>query len=885
MLCLPAAAPKARAHLQPEGPRARTGDGTMRRKRLAWVPLIVLLACVWAPPALAQADIRGQIEGTLVDGRGQALPGVTVTLEGSAVFGPRGTVSDKQGNFRFPALPVGRYMLKAELVGYQSFVTTDIILNAGETRHFPMTLYEGLVERVTVVAEQNVVDTHSTQSREVLDQDYVNALPLSARRYQQIFSLFPGITNHSDSSEAQFHLHGGTTYQIGYRVDGATINGPDTGRFRLNINQNAVERFEVISGGIPAEYGEQSSGILNAITRSGSNTPQFFYSGTLRNASFAARQGEIDALEQNLTGDRTFNNPIRQQQQWQEFYASGPIVKDKLWYFFAGQYWQENLGGLVATEQTGSTPVNVDNYKEGDRYNFQLKVDWQANPDNHMAFNLFTDPARFKNIELLPTVSQETNRNHSQGGYLFQTRDTHLFSSNTFLETQYFLHHQYLATRPANPGAGLFIQNNDTGLFTGAFYSDQDNTFDRHRVTSSLTHVRGPHTLKGGFDYSFLDYGANYRKENWIINLSGGSGPYLIVDYGADDEVRRSENELAAFLQDRMTLFGGRMTVDAGARYQRQSLIGDGNVAPRLGVSVDPVGDGRTRVFANWGHFYDSVFFQVMDRFDHNDGLTVFYDTAPDCTGGPCVPIQVQTYAIPERLTQPRKVQWQAGVERELAGSFRIGVTHTEWSSDNDILSTFDNTTGENFLYTNGRSEYRGTELTLRKPFGRRMEVFGSYTRSSTRSQQNNSEELSFLRGDDPLATAFTRASYDRPNVINLSGRIHLPGNFDVTAIYRYQDGTLISPQDVNGEIDPAWGKNSYRLPPFRTFDLHISRGVEVGRAKLKFVAQVYNLTNQFNVVSVGARTDVTAPNINFLGTAQIVDIPRTVQAGVEIHF
>jgi hypothetical protein len=854
----------------------------MRPRRIA-LALALAILCVALPnPLSAQADINGQIHGRILDGRGRALAGVTVTLESPALFASRQEVTNDGGLFRFPALPVGRYMLKAELVGYQSFVTTDIVLNAGESRDFPMTLYEGLVEKVMVVAEQNLIDTRSTQSREVIDSSYVNALPLSSKRYQQIFSLFPGVTNHTDTSTAQFHLHGGNTYQLGYRIDGATVNGPDFGRFRLNVNQNAIERFEVISGGAQAEYGEQSSGLLNAITRSGSNEFQFFYSALVRNGSFGAAQEEITQLQEDIP-TRTYNNPIRQEQQWQEFYVSGPLVKDKAWFFVAGQYWQEDFGGLVETDNGGV--ANVNQYRRGDRYNFQTKIDWQVNADNRMSFNLFTDPAEFRDIELTPIVSQETNRNQKQGGYLFQARDTHIFNSDTFLETQYFLHHQYLATRPATENAGIFTQDYVNGLFTGTFYADLDNTFDRQRVASSLTHVRGRHTLKGGFDYSFVDYRANNRKEDWVIDLSGGAGPYLIVDFHEADKITRKETETAAFIQDRISLFDDRVTLDVGARLQRQSVIGDSNVAPRLGVSADPRGDGRTRLFANYGHYYDSVFFQIMDRFDHNDGLTLYYDTAPDCTGGPCFPIQVQTYAIPDDLEQPRKEQWQVGAERELPGGFRVGLTHTQWETDNDLLTVFDAGTGENFLFSSGRSDYVGTELTVRKPVGRRMELFGSWTHSRTRSQQTNAEELSFVRADDPLATAFTRAAYDRPDVINLSARFKLPSGFDVTAIYRYQDGILASPHDGGGIIDPAYGKNSYRLPPFRTLDLLAAKSLSFGRADLRFLVQAFNVTNEFNVAGVGERTDVAPGNINYLGTPQFADIPRTYQLGLEVRF
>ena len=858
----------------------------MGRKKIFAALAFTLIAATAGGPLLAQANISGQIEGTILDGRGRSLPGVTVTLEGPALFGPRAAVTSSEGKFRFPALPIGRYMLKADLVGYQSFVTTDIILNAGEVRNFEMTLFEGLLERVTVVAEQNLIDTRSTHSREVIDADYLNALPLSERRYQQTFSIFPGVTDHSGSTAAQYHLHGGTTYQIGYRIDGATVNGIDTGRFSLNLNLNAIERFEVISGGFQAEYGEQSSGILNAITRSGTNEWQYMYSGFLRNASFTSNQSEIDDLEASLGGARTYNNPINQQQQWHEFSASGPLIKDKLFLFAAAQYWQEDFGGLVQSE----SGANVNNFRTGSRYNFQIKVNWQVSQDNEMVFNLFSDPAKFENIELVPTVTQGTNRNQSQGGYLFQVRDTHIFSPDTFLETQYFLHHSYLAIRPEEPNGGAFVQDAFSGLFTGAFYADIDNSWDRHRVSSTLTHMRGRHTIKGGLDYTFMDYRANKRQNSWSIDYGSGYFyglyQYVVIDFGEDANIQRDETEVAAFIQDRISLFDDRVSVDVGLRYQQQSVINDGNVAPRLGVSYDPAGDGRTRIFANWGRFYDSVFFDILDRFEVNDGISFYFANATDCPDPSCAFLYSQTYTAPSDLEQPRKDQWQIGFERELPGNWRVGVTHTEWESKNDIISIFDTSTSENFLVSDGRSDYRGTEITVRKPFGRSFELFGSWTHSRTRSQMTNAEELSFLNPSDPLSTDFSRAGFDRPDVVKLSALLRFPAGFNLTSVYSYQDGRLTSPTETFlNTIDPMFGKNSYRLPPQRRWDLMVSRGFNLGRADLKLRLQVFNVMNEFNVVSIGTRTDVSVGSLNELGTPQIIDIPRTVQAGIELRF
>jgi hypothetical protein len=183
-------------------------------------------------------------------------------------------------------------------------------------------------------------------------------------------------------------------------------------------------------------------------------------------------------------------------------------------------------------------------------------------------------------------------------------------------------------------------------------------------------------------------------------------------------------------------------------------------------------------------------------------------------------------------------------------------------------------------LDSHGTSEYDDYKLMVRKPFSHRFEVIGSYTRS--RVQGDVAEDFGFEDRTDARSLDYTRLSYDRPDVINLSAFGLLPAGFEVTGIYRYQSGRLYSPLAPNGDVDPnGTGKNSQRMPPQRSFDLSVSKRLDFGSTQAKFTAQVFNLTNETNVIDVDRYTS----SGQFFGAPVDVDFGRIFQLGVEFRF
>ena len=314
----------------------------------ALVCLVVLLA---APPLVAQT-FRGGIQGTITDATGGALPGTTITVINASTKLMRTTVTDKDGNYFIPELPLGDYSLTVELPGFQSKTVTAIKVEVGSNRRVDVQLSPGGVqEHVEVTAAAPMIDTTGNTMGGKLEAMEMAALPINGGDFTKLLVLVPGSVGDpsgamdSPGSFGLFSLNGSRGRSNNYLIDGTDMN--DGYRNLPAINEggvfgtpatilpvDAVAEINVQSGG-QAEFGRNSGGIVSIVTKSGMNTPHGSAYEFFRN----------DAL-----GSRNYFNPSPQPKNTlhnNQFGGSvgGPIVRDRT-FFFASYEGQREAVGL-----------------------------------------------------------------------------------------------------------------------------------------------------------------------------------------------------------------------------------------------------------------------------------------------------------------------------------------------------------------------------------------------------------------------------------------------------------------------------------------------------------------------------------------------------------
>jgi outer membrane receptor protein involved in Fe transport len=232
----------------------------------------LILLHVASASLLAQATtaiLRGRVVSTDRTG----LPGVVVSLRSrEQPTGSKQTVTDIEGNYRIPLLPVANdYVLRVAYPGFAPVEVGPIDLDAGKTVVQDVTLRSDAESTETVIVESqgNIVDTESTKTSSSYNAEFIEGLPIIGHNYQDILTLAPGVTD--TDGDGNPNVHGARDTGLQYRLDGGNVTDPVSGTFGQNLNSDIIEEIEVITSGASAEYGRADGGFANIITKSGGN--------------------------------------------------------------------------------------------------------------------------------------------------------------------------------------------------------------------------------------------------------------------------------------------------------------------------------------------------------------------------------------------------------------------------------------------------------------------------------------------------------------------------------------------------------------------------------------------------------------------------------------
>lgn len=308
------------------------------RGRVLSLAFIWCVAVLSGPHAFAQAVAVGEINGTVTDPSGQALAGSQATATETEKGQVHTGTTDNTGRYSFPNLPTGPYKVEISAPGFKTYVRNGLVLQVGNTLEVNVTMQIGSVaESVEVTASAAMVETKENSISQVVEQRRIIELPLNGRNLTQLLTLTGGGSTApagdlTGSKNMQGSNGSGTFSVAGSQANGVSylLDGGDNNDSFSNVNlpipfPDAVQEFSVQTSALPAQYGLHPGGVVNIVTRSGSNAFHGDLFDFLRNYKFNARQKATnarDSLKRNQFGG----------------VAGGRIIRDKL--FFFGGYQQ-----------------------------------------------------------------------------------------------------------------------------------------------------------------------------------------------------------------------------------------------------------------------------------------------------------------------------------------------------------------------------------------------------------------------------------------------------------------------------------------------------------------------------------------------------------------
>lgn len=304
-----------------------------KSKSWLWLPLAAALC-----PCAAQADVTGTILGVVTDSTGAVIQGVRVAATHLDTNLVQETTTDATGQYRILSLPVGPYKVEATFSGFQTFVATGVVLTVNEQRRVDIALRVGATaQETTVSATALQVETTSTQLGDVVDERKIKELPLNGRSFVDLLGLQPGVapTGTRNEGAGTVSVNGQRENSNGFLVNGGDVSGGANFEAGIQPNLDSIQEFRLLTNSFDAEYGRFSGGVMNTITKSGTNRIHGTAFEFLRNDDMDAR-GFFDtgkgALKKNQFG----------------YAVGGPAIKDKLFWFTDYQGDRQVNGGTAS---------------------------------------------------------------------------------------------------------------------------------------------------------------------------------------------------------------------------------------------------------------------------------------------------------------------------------------------------------------------------------------------------------------------------------------------------------------------------------------------------------------------------------------------------------
>ena len=533
----------------------------------------------------ALAGDTGKIAGKVLDGTTkEPLVGATVLVVGTT----QGAATDLDGNYVILNLRPGVYAVKASAIGYQPEQINNNRVSIDLTTEVDFELNESAIttEAVVVTAQRPLVQKDMTSSTAVIDNTQIQALPITS--FQDVLNLQAGIYTDRNGS---LHARGGRGGEVTYMIDGVPVTDSFDGSTVVDVNKNAIQEMQVVTGAFNAEYGQAMSGIVNIATKTGGN--DFHGSATAYTGGYVTSNSNIFAGLQKV-------NPINS--SWLEASLDGPIVSDKMFFYADARYSYDggdiygirkyNIYDIANTSAPSEADWTIQQTGNGDLVPLapymeaygQGKLTYKLTPEFQVSYNFILDNDRGKDFDWNYKYNPDGELSNFKKGYLNTLNLTNTLNASTFytLGVSYYFrdYREYLDENPFSL-SDLFTREDPfnqryvhTSLLVqpeGTFYTGGDNMANnihntdtyvaKFDITSQVTQV---HMLKAGveFDqYRLFLHDINLQMSPIDINRNPITdnnpfliGPVVIPPLSNSNNLlyTHSPDQFSAYVQDKM---------------------------------------------------------------------------------------------------------------------------------------------------------------------------------------------------------------------------------------------------------------------------------------------------------------------------------------------
>jgi Carboxypeptidase regulatory-like domain/TonB-dependent Receptor Plug Domain len=606
-------------------------------KKVCVVVIIAFIACSVGGRAGAQ-DTTGTISGRIVDAQGLAMPGVTVTATGSQ--GVKTALTDVEGRFTLPFLTPGPYAVRAELQGFTPVDRSEVPVRLGQTVEMPLTMQiGGLEESIQVVPTRSTVDTTNATIGANLDSATLSRLPVG-RRFSDTLYLAPGVSTGGNVGIANPSIEGSSGLENQYVVDGVNITNGGygaLGSYSIVFGSlgngtpfDFMQEVQVKTGGYEAEFGQATGGVINVVTKSGSNA--------FKGSAFGyARPHDVESAYNTVQSVEGTVNAVASRLSDVGATVGGPILPNRLFFFGAiDPQWQ-----TTTFDAPEGFPLQTLGNVDRDRRitNYAAKGTWQATAGHRFDASFFGDPA----TGALGPQRSSALLNQTTSGYSSLEYGGH----NQTIHYDGVLNPHFLVDASFGHALNRIVETpsvNDwqvsdfrvtPSVITGGvgFYEagNRSNSWQVQAKATSIVEGFGQHQVRYGFDYERLDFsqlqqytGPTFTAPNGQQTATGASvdiipdpvyGQIYHVSRASLTDARATTQRYGAIFVEDEWKIGNSVTIRPGVRLEQETLSGSivqgfslkNNWAPRLGVVWDPSGRGLSKVFANYGRYYARV--------------------------------------------------------------------------------------------------------------------------------------------------------------------------------------------------------------------------------------------------------------------------------------